>query len=49
MTEYATIFTNTDIASFTATVNTTHLILGYTGATNNTTVKGFRQAIAVSA
>jgi len=49
MTEYATVITNTDIASFTATVNATHLILGYTGATNNTTVKGFRQAIAVSA
>jgi len=47
MTEYGTIFTNTDIATFTVSTNATHMILNYAGGTANTTIKGIRELIAV--
>lgn len=47
MTEYATVFTNTNIATFTVSANSTHMLLNYTGATNNTSVKAIRELISV--
>jgi hypothetical protein len=45
--EFGTVSTNGDIATITATANSTHVIINHAGLNNNTSVKGFKTYLAV--
>jgi hypothetical protein len=47
LTEYGTIFSNGDLALFTANANSTYCKLNYIGATDNTSVKGIRKLVSI--